>query len=55
MIPGLVNGRYHGRVGLIAVVQQAYAVAAAQVLLGKHTANVLHAGDAVWDVFWRDF
>ena len=55
MIPGLVDGRYHGRVGLIAVAQKAYAVAAAQVLFGKHTANVLHAGNAVRDIFWRNF
>ena len=55
MIFGILNGRYHGRIGLIAVVQKAYAVAAAEVLFGKHTANMLHAGNAVGYVFWRNF
>ena len=51
MVSGLLYGLKHGRVGLVAVAQGGDGIAAAEVLLGKHTANVLHAGNAVGHVF----
>ena len=51
MVLGIVYGRKHGRIGLIAVAQGGDGVTCAQVLLGEHTPDVFHAGNAVRDVF----
>ena len=54
VILGLLDGLKHGGIGLVAVAQGGYGIADAQMLLCEHASYVLHAGDAVGHVFWRN-